>query len=54
MKVLEERYFPLQNYHNYIHDLELKKELSRFMIEDDDQAVREAQKAKNSNKSIKL
>jgi len=24
------------------------------MIEDDDQAVREAQKAKNSNKSIKL
>ncbi len=34
MKVLEERYFPLQNYYNYIYDLELKKDLSRFAVEE--------------------
>ena len=50
VKVMEQRYFPLQNYYNYIHDLELKKELSRFVIEDEEQALHKATKDKNSYK----
>lgn len=35
VKVLEERYFPLQNYYNYIYDLELKKDLSRSVADNE-------------------
>lgn len=39
VKVLEERYFPLQNYYNYIYDLELKKELSRFVADGEEKVM---------------
>ena len=38
---MEERYFPLQNYYNYIYDLEINKEIFRIVEEKENRVTKE-------------